>query len=50
MKHSVLYQIMLGVALMASSTTYAATAITPGDGVQNLKQGESYTFTGADNY
>ena len=41
---------MLGVALMASSTTYAATAITPGDGVQNLKQGESYTFTGTDNY
>lgn len=50
MKHCVLCQMMLAATLFSSTAAFAATAITPGTGVQNLKQGESYTFANADGY
>ncbi|MDY4411000.1 MAG: DUF5121 domain-containing protein [Prevotella sp.] len=50
MKQHLLRQAMLAVTLLATTASFASTVITPGTSVQNLKQGETYTFADADGY
>lgn len=50
MKQHLLRKAMLAVTLLATTASFASTVITPGTAVQNLKQGETYTFANADGY